>query len=140
MFINFLTDFESCSSLIELTVEKTEQSKETIYSLLCKSKKTTLDNSVEFLVDDVSREHILRTTNGCYDSMQNKCSVDYCDCSPTRNEFTVNFKIALLKIGQTFGCLIIIRNDTTGRFLKIKTSNKFNGTGRQNTTYLVIMY
>lgn len=125
---NAENDFASCSSEVELTIEKKEQNEETIYSLNCKSTKKPFDESAEFLVDDVSREHILIIKDRCYDSTKKECSVDYCECKPTSNEFTVKFKIALLQIGQTFGCLFRIRNDATGHFLKIYTSNKFNGT------------
>ncbi|CAC5419019.1 unnamed protein product [Mytilus coruscus] len=121
-------DFGSCSSEVELNIEKNEQNEETIYNLYCKSKKKPFDDSAEFTVDGFSREHILIIKNRCYDRKKKECSFDYCECDPTHNQFIVKLKIALLQIGQTFGCLIRLRNDATGNFLKIYTSNEFNGT------------
>ncbi|CAC5362549.1 unnamed protein product [Mytilus coruscus] len=125
---SFLLDFGSCSSEIELTIEQREQHDGPTYNLYCKSRKKPFDDSAEFQVDGFSREHILIIQNRCFDRKKQECSFDYCECDPTVNGFTVKLKMNYLKVGQTFGCLIRFRNNATGNFLKMFTSNKFNGT------------
>lgn len=98
--------------------------------MYCKSRKKPFDDSAEFQVDGYSREHILIMKSRCFDRKKQECSFDYCECDPAVNGFGVKFKINNLTVGQTFGCLFRIRNDATGNFLNILTSNLFNGTGR----------
>lgn len=125
-----LLDFESCTSEVELTVKQSEQNDGTTCILYCKSREKPFDDSAEFLVDGLSREHILIIRNRCFDRKKQECSFDYCECDPVVNGFTVKFKMDHLTVGQTFGCLVRIRNDATGNFLNIITTKIFNGTGK----------
>lgn len=121
------TDFGS--RLLMFHVKRLEYNESMFYEFNCSSSRQSIGHSAEFIIDGQTVEHILVHNNKCFNSKNEECTTDNCQCFPSDNVYIHKYKDINQHAEKVIGCQMRFVDNKSGDVIKAALSIWINETG-----------